>query len=114
MILSTRVRRNGCPIEVSFAGSIKMGFKSQAAICTGGYNRDADRAEYMQILVHSSFIKRWSAAPELKGAIEFGKYITLKGVLAAIAHTDAIMKKYRRHLKMAIPLPLIFTLLCGE
>ena len=38
-------------------------------------------------------IKRWSAAPELKGAIEFGKYVTSKGVLAAIAHTDAIYEE---------------------
>ena len=54
------------------------------------YIRDPDPAEYKEILQHSSSIKRWSAAPELKGAIEFGKYITSKGVLAAVAHTDAI------------------------
>lgn len=55
--------------------------------------RDPDAAEYKEILSHSSSIKRWSAAPELKGAIEFGKYVTSKGVLAAIAHTDAIYEE---------------------
>ena len=57
------------------------------------YIRDPDPAEYEEILARSSSIKRWSAAPELKGAIEFGKYITSKGVLAAVAHTDAIYEE---------------------
>lgn len=57
------------------------------------YIRNPDPAEYMEILSASSVIKRWSAAPELKGAIEFGKYITSKGVLASIAHTDAIYEE---------------------
>jgi len=57
------------------------------------YLRDPDPEEYMEILSGTSVIKRWSAAPELKGAIEFGKYITSKGVLASIAHTDAIYEE---------------------
>ncbi len=55
--------------------------------------RDPDPAEYQEILHSYDFIKRWSAAPELKGAIEFGRYVTSKGVLAAIAHTDAIYEE---------------------
>lgn len=55
--------------------------------------RDPDPAEYKEILERSSSIKRWSAAPELKGAIEFGRYVTSKGILAAIAHTDAIYEE---------------------
>jgi N-acetylglucosamine-6-phosphate deacetylase len=54
------------------------------------YIRDPDPAEYKEILSASKSIKRWSAAPELKGAIEFGKYMVANGVLPAIAHTDAI------------------------
>jgi len=54
------------------------------------YIRDPDPAEYQDILSQTSCIKRWSAAPELKGAVEFGKYIRAKGILPAIAHTDAI------------------------
>jgi N-acetylglucosamine-6-phosphate deacetylase len=57
------------------------------------YIRDPDPAEYREILERSSCIKRWSAAPELKGAIEFGRYVTSKGVLAAVAHTDAIYEE---------------------
>jgi N-acetylglucosamine-6-phosphate deacetylase len=57
------------------------------------YIRDPDPNEYKEILERFSSIKRWSAAPELKGAIEFGKYVTSKGVLAAVAHTDAIYEE---------------------
>ncbi|MCY7422893.1 MAG: N-acetylglucosamine-6-phosphate deacetylase [Chitinophagaceae bacterium] len=57
------------------------------------YIRNPDPAEYKEILALSSSVKRWSAAPELKGAIEFGKYVTSKGVLAAVAHTDAIYEE---------------------
>ncbi|MBL4674850.1 MAG: N-acetylglucosamine-6-phosphate deacetylase [Mucilaginibacter sp.] len=49
-----------------------------------------DSAEYKAVLEKSSIVKRWSAAPELDGAIEFGKYLKDKGVLGSIAHTDAI------------------------
>lgn len=55
--------------------------------------RDPDPAEYREVLASFDFIKRWSAAPELKGAVEFGRYVTSKGVLAAIAHTDAIYEE---------------------
>jgi N-acetylglucosamine-6-phosphate deacetylase len=54
------------------------------------YIRDPLPEEYEEILSKFSCIKRWSAAPELKGAIEFGKYIKSKGVLPALAHTDAV------------------------
>ena len=57
------------------------------------YIRDPDPAEYKEILDSSSSIRRWSAAPELKGAIDFGKYVTSKGILVALAHTDAIYEE---------------------
>jgi N-acetylglucosamine-6-phosphate deacetylase len=57
------------------------------------YIRNPDPAEYKDILSRSSDIKRWSAAPELKGAIEFGNYLRSKGILVAMAHTDAIYEE---------------------
>jgi len=54
------------------------------------YIRNPDPAEYQNILTHSSAIARWSAAPELPGALAFGDYLRSKGILAAIAHTDAV------------------------
>jgi N-acetylglucosamine-6-phosphate deacetylase len=57
------------------------------------YIRDPDPQEYEDIIRQSSVIKRWSAAPELKGALEFGRYLCSKGILAAVAHTDAIYEE---------------------
>lgn len=57
------------------------------------YIRDPDPAEYREILENYTCIKRWSAAPELKGAIEFGKYVRSKKVLLAMAHTDAVYEE---------------------
>ncbi len=54
------------------------------------YIRNPDSAEYEEILSASTDIVRWSAAPELKGAIAFGRRLRQKGILAAIAHTDAL------------------------
>lgn len=55
--------------------------------------RNPDPAEYREVLSRSPSIRRWSAAPELPGAIEFGKYMISKGVLPALAHTDAIYEE---------------------
>ncbi|MDB5242629.1 MAG: N-acetylglucosamine-6-phosphate deacetylase [Spirosoma sp.] len=54
------------------------------------YIRSPDPKEYEEILAYSSSIVRWSAAPELEGAIPFGRRLRQKGILAAIAHTDAV------------------------
>lgn len=53
------------------------------------YIRIPARKEYEKILSHSPDIIRWSAAPEVDGALEFGRFLTEKGILAAIGHSDA-------------------------
>jgi N-acetylglucosamine-6-phosphate deacetylase len=57
------------------------------------YIRDPDPDEYLEILRHSQSIKRWSAAPERKGAIAFGKVLCERGILPSMAHTDAIYEE---------------------
>ena len=47
----------------------------------------------MEIIACSASVKRWSAAPELPGALPFGEFLRSKGVLPAIAHTDAIYEE---------------------
>src|SRR5215467_509815 len=54
------------------------------------YIRDPDPDEYIDLLSRFPYIKRWSAAPELNGAVEFGRYLKSKNVLPSVAHTDAI------------------------
>ena len=51
--------------------------------------KNPDPNEYIPIVENWSCIKRWDAAPELPGAMQFGKYITAKGILASVAHTQA-------------------------
>jgi N-acetylglucosamine-6-phosphate deacetylase len=57
------------------------------------YIRDPDPLEYKEILSKTNSISRWSAAPELKGGIAFGQYLRSKGILAALAHTDAVYEE---------------------
>lgn len=60
------------------------------------YIRNPDEKEYEEILAYSPSILRWSAAPELPGALAFGRRLREKGILAAIAHTDAIYEEVEK------------------
>lgn len=56
--------------------------------------RDPDPEEYRAVIAaHGRSIRRWSAAPELKGAIEFAHFLRKNGILAALAHTDAVYEE---------------------
>lgn len=57
--------------------------------------KSPDPNEYIPIVENWSCIKRWDAAPELPGAMQFGKYITAKGILASVAHTQAEFEDIR-------------------
>ena len=59
--------------------------------------RIPDPNEYRHIVDDFDCMRRWDTAPELPGAAEMGRYITSKGIVAAIAHTAA---EYR-HVKAA-------------
>lgn len=45
--------------------------------------------EYIPLIEDFPCIKRWDAAPELPGADDFARFITSKGVVAALGHTIA-------------------------
>lgn len=57
------------------------------------YLRNPDPAEYNRLLEACDDIVRWSVAPELDGAFEFGKVLTAKNILPSIAHSDAIYEQ---------------------
>ena len=63
------------------------------------YIRDPDPAEYMEILNHSDSIKRWSIAPEKKGAMALGSILHSKGIIASMAHTDALYEEAKEAMK---------------
>lgn len=55
--------------------------------------RNPEETEYKKLIKNYKTIKRWSAAPELPGAIAFGKFLVENNILPAIAHTDAIYEE---------------------
>jgi len=57
------------------------------------YLRNPHPDEYNAILNFSDDIVRWSLAPELDGSLAFGKELRLRGILASIAHTNAIYEE---------------------
>jgi len=54
------------------------------------YIKDPDPAEYEALLDFAGGdIRRWTAAPELPGALVFGDVLTARGILPSIGHTSA-------------------------
>lgn len=51
--------------------------------------RDPAPEEYLRILDAGNNILRWSAAPELPGALDFGRELKKRGILVSIGHSDA-------------------------
>ena len=87
--------------ERSHAGAIFLGIHlegpyfslNQRGAQDPKYIRDPDPKEYMEILERSPHIKRWSIAPEKKGAVELGKILCKKGIIPSMAHTDAVYEE---------------------
>jgi N-acetylglucosamine-6-phosphate deacetylase len=57
------------------------------------YIKDPDPDEYLKILDSSDDIVRWSAAPELNGAMGFGRELRSRGILASVAHSNAVCER---------------------
>lgn len=68
--------------------------------------KNPDPEEYIPLLEETHCIKRWDAAPELPGAMQFGKYITSKGYWQ-------LLDIHKLSLKTSIQdsMPVILTLL---
>lgn len=67
---------------------------SQSGAQDPRYIRNPDVEEYKEVIAYGrDVVKRWSVAPELPGAIEMGKYLKSQGIIAALAHTDAIYEE---------------------
>jgi N-acetylglucosamine-6-phosphate deacetylase len=57
------------------------------------YIRNPDPEEYKELVSRFPFIRRWSAAPELDGALDLADWLRSKGILPALAHTDAVYEE---------------------
>ena len=79
----------GLHLEGPYFNPRKAGAQMPALI------RNPNVAEYHHIVEDYDSVKRWSSAPELPGAIEMGRYLVDKGIVAAIGHTDAELPDVR-------------------
>ena len=57
------------------------------------YIRNPQPDDYLAILDATDDIARWSAAPELEGSKKFAETLVSRGILPAIAHSDAIYEE---------------------
>lgn len=55
----------------------------------GDVLEEPNEEEYKPLLEKSRCIKRWDISPEVKGAHDFARFTTSKGILTAITHTEA-------------------------
>ncbi len=64
------------------------------------YIRTPDPKEYIPLVTYADgWIKRWSIAPELSGALAFGDYCTEHGIVCSAAHTDATYDEIKTAMK---------------
>lgn len=73
----------GVHMEGPYFAAAQQGAQNPAAI------RMPDPKEYLSILEHPIPIKRWSAACELPGALQFARDLTQRGVMVSIGHSNA-------------------------
>jgi len=66
---------------------------SQKGAQDAKYVRNPHPDEYRKILASTGDIARWSAAPELEGSKAFAETLMSRGILPAIAHSDAIYEE---------------------
>ena len=66
---------------------------SQKGAQDSRYIRNPYPDDYLAILDATDDIARWSAAPELEGSRKFAETLMSRGILPAIAHSDAIYEE---------------------
>lgn len=73
----------GLHLEGNYLNKVMCGGQDPAHLSLPNEN------EYKTLLNETSCIKRWSAAPELPGALDFARFVSKQGVLVSLAHTVA-------------------------
>ena len=66
---------------------------AQSAAQDPRYIKHPDPEEYQRIFERFPLIKIWSAAPELPGALAFGRWMRTNGIIASIGHSDAVYQE---------------------
>lgn len=68
----------------------------QCGAQAGDIIRNPNKAEYEEILAACPYIKRWSIACELEGALEMGQRLKELGICASIGHSNATWEEANR------------------
>lgn len=80
----------GIHLEGPYFAASQKGAQDESKI------RDFDPEEYEKIASMSDSLIRWTAAPERKGAEDFGKFMKEKNILPCIGHSDADCKTAKK------------------
>lgn len=65
----------------------------QSAAQDPRYIRNPLPEDYQRIFAHCPSIRIWSAAPELPGALEFGRWMRQNGIIGSIGHSNAVYEE---------------------
>ena len=57
------------------------------------YIKNPDPSEYRRVAEHTDLVKRWTIAPELPGALKMGRFLSERGILCSIGHSNAVYEE---------------------